>query len=116
MGKLEETIALIESQGEKYKKHSNEWNVMQQLIDILADDPQSAEIVYEDLQVEEMKLGKVVGKVTGKRISDPEEVMKVICDFYKIPCPVELPPEHWRTNEAALPKPVTKAPSLLDLL
>lgn len=116
MGKLEETIALIESQGEKYKKHSNEWNVMQQLIDILADDPQSAEIVYQDLQVEEMKLPKLVSKVTGKRIGDPEKVMRVICDFYKIPCPAELPPEHWRTNEAALQKPVTKAPSLLDLL
>ena len=67
MGKLEETIALIESQGEKYKKHSNEWNVMQQLIDILADDPQSAEIVYEDLQVEEMKLRRRVrvGEIMG---------------------------------------------------
>lgn len=116
MAMLEDTLALIREQGKTYRKHSNEWNVMQQLIDILAADPQSAEIVYQDLQVEEMKLPKLVSKVTGKRIADPKEVMRVICDFYKIPCPAELPPEHWRTNKAAPPKPVTKAPSLLDLL
>ena len=34
----------------------------------------------------------------GKRLADPREVMKVICDFYKIPCPAELPPEVWRNS------------------
>lgn len=116
MGKLEETLALIAEQGKSYKKHSNEWNVMQQLTDILAANPQSAEIVCEDLQVEEMKLPKLVSKIVGKRISDPVKVMETICEFYKIPCPEELPPEHWRTKKAAPPKLVTKAPSLLDLL
>ena len=115
MGKLEETLALINEQGQQYKKHSNEWNVMNQLIDILAAQPESAAIVYEDMQVEEMKLKKVVSKVTGKRIADPEKVMRAICDFYKIPCPAELPPEYWRTKQAT-PHRRNAAPSLLDLL
>lgn len=116
MGKFEETLALINEQGKTYKKHSNQWNVMQQLIDIIAAEPESAEIVYDDLQVEGLQLPKLVQRITAKRIADPVEVMKAICDFYKISCPAELPPEHWRTKKAAPPKPVTKAPSLLDLL
>lgn len=116
MGRLEETLALINEQGQRYKKHSNEWNVMNQLIDILAAQHESAAIVYEDLQVEEMKLPKLVERIIRKRMADPVEVMKEICDFYGIPCPAELPQEHWREELAGKPSPRSAAPSLLDLL
>ena len=116
MGRLEETLALISEQGQQYKKHSNEWNVMNQLIDILAAQPESAAIVYEDLQVEEMKLPKLVERIVRKRMADPVEIMKAICDFYGISCPAELPPEHWRAEIAGKPASRSAAPSLLDLL
>ena len=90
---IKNCVEEINKQGSKYTKHSNQWNVMQQLIDIVSDNPDISEIVYQDLLVEEMKLEKLVGKITGKRLSDPEKVMKAICDFYKIPCPDYLPPE-----------------------
>lgn len=111
---LKTTVEKINEQGKEYKKYTNEWNVMQQLIDIISLYPESAEIVYQDLQTEEMALPALVNKVIKARIADPCEVMKEICEFYKIPCPEELPPETWRNNSGA---GIQKEPlSLIDLL
>ena len=41
----------INRQGAGFRKFSNQWNVMQQLIDIVSVQPDSAEIVLQDLQV-----------------------------------------------------------------
>ena len=115
---IKSCVEEINKQGSKYTKHSNQWNVMQQLIDIVSDNLDISEVVYQDLLVEEMKLEKLVGKITGKRLSDPEKVMKAICDFYKIPCPDYLPPEVWRSTIEVhdAPKSVKPAPSVIDLL
>ena len=75
---------------------------MQQLIDIASVQPDSAEIILQDLQVKEMNLDSLANKITGKKLADPFEVMKAICDFYKISCPKTLPPEVWR-NESGKP-------------
>lgn len=112
---LSKVIAEINKQGEKYKKHSNEWNVMQQLIDIVSFQPDCAEIVLQDLGIEEMSLDKLVKKITGKRMQDPYEIVKEICKFYAIECPKELPPEAWR-SQTTTSAPSSEPISLLDLM
>ena len=87
---LQQCIDEINKQGEKYSRFSNRWNVMQQLIDIVSVQPDSAEIVLQDLQVSEMNLNALTNKITGRRLADPFEVMKAICDFYKKSRPVEV--------------------------
>ena len=101
-----------------YKKFSNKWNVMQQLIDIVSVQPDSAEIVLQDLKATEMNLHALTSKITGKRLADPLEVMKAICDFYKIPCPDTLPPEVWRqdSGKASAPAAPSGVVNLLDLI
>lgn len=79
-----------------YKKHGNEWNVANQLIDICAADERISEIVGEDLSNPDMGVKAMVKKITAKRLCDPVAVMKEICSFYSVPQPKELPPEHWR--------------------
>lgn len=115
---IKSCVEEINKQGKGYKKYSNQWNVMQQLIDIVTDNPDISEIVYQDLQVEEMKLNKMVSKITGKRLSDPEKVMKEICDFYKISCPDYLPPEVWRSSIEVHTEPPKQSPtpSVIDLM
>ena len=111
---LEKLLEEINSQGADYKKFSNRWNVMQQLIDIVTVQPESAEIVLQDIKLKDMNLLALVNKITGKRLADPEAVMKKICDFYKIPCPAELPPEAWRqSGKAEKPAEVV---NLLDFI
>lgn len=56
MNILENAVNCIKNQGKDYKKYSNEWNVMQQLIDIITAQPESAEIVLQDLKIKEMQL------------------------------------------------------------
>lgn len=126
MDKLNEAIAEIELQGKNYTKFSNNWNVMQQLIDILAYMPESAEIVLQNLKIKEMQLTALVQKITGKRLADPMKVMQEICDFYKIEVPDVLPPEYWRGPAAEAAKKATAKPdqseskskyiNLMDLL
>ena len=117
-------IAKIKAQGAGYKPHSNEWNVMNQLIDIVAEDEAAADLVEKDLDVPEMSIKKLVAEITGKRMADPVEVMKAICKFYGLEVPGELPPEYWRhemaerTEKTAVPQPAAKKTvvSFMDLL
>lgn len=114
---LEKVIKEINNQGKDYRKHSNQWNIMQQLIDVVSAQPESAEIVLQDLQVKEMNLSAVVNKITGRRLTNPCEVMKQICEFYKIPCPSELPPEVWRNSgKASAPSAPSGVVNLLDFI
>lgn len=101
MNILENAVDCIKTQGKNYKKYSNEWNVMQQLIDIITEQPESAEIVLQDLNVEEMQLTALVASVIKQRLANPYEVMTAICEFYAIPTPDELPPEVWRMNNTS---------------
>lgn len=120
MNILENAVECIKTQGKNYKKYSNEWNVMQQLIDIITAQPESAEIVLQDLNVEEMQVPALVKKITSKQIANPVEVINAICDFYSIPKPSELPPEVWRMNNTS-PAPAKSTEeqgfiNLMDLL
>lgn len=69
MNILENAVECIKTQGKNYKKYSNEWNVMQQLIDIITAQLESAEIVLQDLNVEEMQVPALVKKITSKKIA-----------------------------------------------
>ena len=82
---------------EKYEKHSNEWNVANQLIDIAAINPEAAGIIFEDLDNEELSVKKTVEKIVRKRISGSEIVMQELCKIYAVPLPEMLPPEFWRS-------------------
>lgn len=119
MNILENAVNCIKNQGKDYKKYSNGWNVMQQLIDIITVQPESAEIVLQDLNVEEMQVSALVEKITSKKIANPVEVMNAICNFYSIPKPSELPPEVWRMNSTS-PAPTKSEKqgfiNLMDLL
>lgn len=119
MNILENAVNCIKNQGKNYKKYSNEWNVMQQLIDIITAQPESAEIVLQDLKIKEMQLNALVASVIKQRFADPYEVMTAICEFYAIPTPEELPPEVWRMN-STFPAPTKSEKqgfiNLMDLL
>lgn len=97
---IKECINRIQQQitAEKLKKHSNEWNVANQLIDIAAADRKSAEIIMQDLDNKELSIADVVKKVTAKRYTDPFKVMEELCKIYAVTVPEELPPEWWRTQ------------------
>lgn len=110
MNILENAVECIKTQGKNYKKYSNEWNVMQQLIDIITAQPESAEIVLQNLKIKEMQLTALVQKITGKRLADPMKVMEEICDFYKIEVPDVLPPEYWRGPAAEAAKKAAAKP------
>lgn len=101
MNILENAVNCIKNQGKDYKKYSNEWNVMQQLIDIITAQPESAEIVLQDLKIKEMQLNALVASVMNQRLADPYKIMTAICEFYSIPKPSELPPEVWRMNSTS---------------
>lgn len=121
---MEKVIEKIREQGKEYKPHTNQWNVMNQLIDIVAQDAAAADLVEKDLDVPEMSVAKLVSEITGKRMADPVEVMKAICKFYGLAVPEELPPEYWRhemaerTERKAAPQPAAKKTvvSFMDLL
>ena len=121
---MEKVIEKIREQGKGYKPHTNQWNVMNQLIDIVAQDAAAADLVEKDLDVPEMSVAKLVSEITGKRMADPVEVMKAICKFYGLAVPDELPPEYWRTEKSArtgtkaVPQPAAKKTvvSFMDLL
>ncbi len=127
---MKKVIGKIREQGKAYKPHTNQWNVMNQLIDLVAADPAAAELVEKDLDIPEMGVPKIVAEITGKRMADPVEVMRALCKFYGLAVPEELPPEYWRTERTArtekaariqkvaepAPKPQSKVVSFMDLL
>lgn len=117
---MKKVIEKIREQGKEYKPHTNQWNVMNQLIDLVAADPAAAELVEKDLDIPEMGVQKIVAEITGKRIADSVEVMKALCKFYGLAVPEELPPEYWRQEMAETPqsvsKPQSKVVSFMDLL
>lgn len=109
-------IEKIKEQSKEYEQHSNNWNVANQLIDIVAvSTPESVEIIYRDLDISEMTVQKLADSIIGERMCNPVEVMKTICNFYKIPTPKELPPEHWR-GQARIDSKSKLDVSLTDLM
>lgn len=94
--------------------HTNEWNVINQLLDLVEADREAKRIVSEDLENEELSIRKLVKTVLNGR-PGPVEVMKRICDFYGLTCPDVLPPEVWRGTAAKAPEKQDDM-NLFDLL
>lgn len=114
-----------------YKPHTIEWNICNQLIDIVAiSDEDTATIINCDLDIKSMSITDLIKHITNQRIADPVQVMYAICEFYKILAPIKLPMEYWRQAEQQAeqsnvsqstaptppPPPSTTKISLLDLI
>lgn len=89
--------------------HTNEWNVINQLLDLVEADREAKRIVSEDPSIDELVRTVLRGR------PGPIEVMKKICDFYGLTCPDELPPEVWRGTAANAQKQQDDM-NLFDLL
>ena len=94
--------------------HTNEWNVINQLLDLVEADREAKRIVSGDLENENLSIDNLVRTVLRGR-PGPIEVMKKICEFYGLPCPDELPPEVWRGTATNAPKQQDDM-NLFDLL
>lgn len=103
------------------EKDSIEWNIINQLLDLVEADREAKRIVSEDLENEELSIDKLVKTVfkevimKGRKRISPKDVMKKICDFYGLTCPDELPPEVWRGTATNAPKQQDDM-NLFDLL
>lgn len=113
IAKINEEISL-----NKFEPHSFQWNVCNQLIDIVTVMPESAEIVMQDLSVEAMNTIALVKSIIDNHLENPKTIMKAICDFYKIPTPARLPPEIWQLLECdCVPaNPVAKSKADVDFM
>ena len=87
---MKNTVEEIKNAMAKEEKCSNRWNVLHQLWDIVAADPEAEKIVSEDLENPDMALDKMVNAVLKHR-PDMFEAMKLICEFYGLNCPEEPP-------------------------
>lgn len=87
-------IRAIEAQQEKVKPRSPQWMVGEQLKDICCSEPKSAELIYQDLQVEGMSITEAEKKI--KAFADahktgsfacvtPVEAEKILREFYGLP-------------------------------
>lgn len=110
---LNQLIAKINEEitANNYEPHSFEWNVANQLIDVVTVQPSCAEIVMQDLSVEAMSIKKMAQAVIAKNLRNPVAIMKAICDFYKIPTPARLPPEIWQLLEGDCDWVIPEKPS-----
>lgn len=89
---IDEVIKQIEEQ-QRGKENTAPYYVGEQLKDIIRNNPQSAEIVGQDLKIEEMNIVKCEKKI--KKYADehrknnfacvtPQQAEKIICEFYGI--------------------------------
>ena len=99
----------------KIAKHTNQWNVLNQLIDIISLDEQAAEIVLQDLEIKEMSLENFTRAMVSKKELNPLNVVKNICEFYGIKELKELPAEQWRTEKTEI-KENKKTLNILDFM
>ena len=87
---MQNVIAKIKEEIAERKPYSNEWNVLHQLW----------EIVAEDLENPDMAFDKLIKKVLSGR-PNAVEAMRKICDFYGLSCPEVLPPSAEYTERTA---------------
>ena len=90
----EQAIQAIEAQQAKVKERSPQWMVGEQLKDICRHEPRSAELIVQDLQVEEMNITEAEKKI--KAFADahktgsfacvtPMEADRILREFYGLP-------------------------------
>ena len=101
----EQAVALLEAQQAKVKPRSPQWMVGEQLKDICRQEPRSAELITQDLQVEAMSITEAEKKIKAYADSHktgnfacvtPVEAENILREFYGLPRPDEVTPERGR--------------------
>ena len=83
-------IQTIEAQQAKVREHSHQWLVGEQLKDICRMEPRSAELIAQDLQVEEMGIVKAEQKIAAFArkhggCASGIEADRILREFYGLP-------------------------------
>lgn len=100
MSAVERAISLLEEQQSKVKPRSPQWMVGKQLKDICRHEPQSAELISQDLENPAMSITKAEKK--SKAFADghktenfscvtPAEAENILRKFYGLPSPEKEP-------------------------
>lgn len=100
MSAVERAIALLEEQQAKVKPRSPQWMVGEQMKDICRHEPQSAELISQDLENPAMSITEAEKKI--KAFADghkngnfscvtPTEAENILRKFYGLPNPAEEP-------------------------
>ena len=114
----EQAVALLEAQQAKVKPRSPQWMVGEQLKDICRQEPRSAELITQDLQVEAMSITEAEKKIKAYADSHktgnfacvtPVEAENILREFHGLPRPDEVKP-------AVPPAPARKLVDLADFL
>lgn len=95
---IEKAVALIEAQQAKVQARSPQWMVGEQLKDICRQEPRSAELIAQDLQVEAMSITEAEKKIKafadknktgGFACVTPAESDRILREFYGLPAATE---------------------------
>ena len=96
-------IIALEAQQAKVKDHSPQWMVAEQLKDICRQEPRSAELIAQDLQVKAMSITEAEKKIKAYADSHktgnfscvpPAEADRILREFYGLPSPDEVKVVH----------------------
>lgn len=92
----ERAIAMLEDQQSKVKDRSPQWMVAEQLKDICRREPQSAELIAQDLENPAMSITEAEKKIKafadghktgGFSCVTPAEADRILREFYGLPTP-----------------------------
>ena len=91
---MEEVISKLQEQQSRFQARSPQWMVAQQLMDLVRAEPQCAEILAQDLEVEAMSITEAEKKIkafadshkTGRfSCVTPVESDRILREFYGLP-------------------------------
>ena len=91
---IQEAIRKLQEQQSKVKERSPQWMVAQQLMDLVRAEPQCAELLAQDLEVEAMSITEAEKKIKAFADSHktgnfscvtPEESDRILREFYGLP-------------------------------
>ena len=97
---IERAIAMLEDQQSKVKARSPQWMAAEQLKDICRREPQSAELIAQDLENPAMSVTEAEKKIKafadGHKTGNfscvtPVEADRILREFYGLPVPGEEP-------------------------
>jgi len=98
MSAIDRAVALLEQQQSKTKARSPQWMVAEQLKDICRREPQSAELVAQDMENPAMSITEAEKRIkafadehkTGNfSCVSPLEAERILREFYGLPDPAE---------------------------
>ena len=121
----EDAIRAIEAQQANVQSRSPQWMVGEQLKDICRHEPKSAELIVQDLQVEDMSITAAEKKI--KAFADKHktgsfscvtlaEADKILREFYGLPEPGSVPEPVPIPSPPPPAKPEKKFIDLMDVL